>query len=125
MKQLLELTEISIGPVFRWLGFLIELSGALCIATGFFIAVTALIRAHLQGLTASFTPIRLTFSRYLSLALEFQLASDILTTALDPSWQDLGRLGATAVIRTTLNFFLSKEIKEYSEQIEKAHRAAS
>jgi uncharacterized membrane protein len=125
MKELLELAQISIGPVVRWLGFLIELSGALCIATGFVIAVTALIRAHVQRRTASFTPIRLTFSRYISFALEFQLASDILTTALEPTWQDLGRLGATAFIRTTLNFFLSKEIKEYSEQIEKGDRATS
>jgi uncharacterized membrane protein len=56
------------------------------------------------------------FSRYLSLALEFQLASDILSTAVAPSWDEIGKLGATAVIRTTLNYFLSREIQEYRER---------
>jgi uncharacterized membrane protein len=73
-----------------------------------------------QQQTASFTPIRLAFSRYLSLALEFQLASDILTTALKPSWQDLGRLAAIAAIRTALNYFLSREIREYTDKMELA-----
>lgn len=123
MRELLELTELSIGPLVRWVRFLIELTGALCITVGFVLALTALVRAHLRRQTATFTPIRLSFSRYLSLALEFQLASDILTTALEPTWQDLGKLGATALIRTALNFFLTKEIREYSGQIENERHA--
>ena len=72
----------------------------------------------MRHLTASFTTIRLVFSRYLSLALEFQLASDILTTALKPSWQDLGKLAAIAAIRTALNYFLSRESKEYRHKMD-------
>jgi uncharacterized membrane protein len=96
-----------------WLRICIEDVGAVWIGVGFFVAVIGLIRNHLRGDTASFTLIRLTFSRYLSLALEFQLAADILSTAVAPSWQEIGKLGATAVIRTALNFFLSREIREY------------
>ncbi len=58
-----------------------------------------------------FTAIRLTLARYLALALEFQLAADILSTAIAPSWEQIGKLGAIAVIRTALNFFLSKEMQ--------------
>ncbi len=65
---------------------------------------------------SSFTRIRLTFGRYLSLALEFQLASDILSTSIAPSWQEIGKLGATAVIRTALNYFLAREIDEFRER---------
>lgn len=118
MVELLEKAEHLAGPAVRWLRFLIELSGVLCIAIGFVVAVVALIRPHPRGIGVRFTPIRLAFSRYLSLALEFQLASDILMTALEPTWQDLGKLAATAVIRTALNYFLSKEIKEYRERME-------
>jgi uncharacterized membrane protein len=50
--------------------------------------------------------------RYLSLALEFQLGADILATAMAPGWEQLGKLGAIAVIRTGLNFFLMRETQE-------------
>jgi uncharacterized membrane protein len=55
---------------------------------------------------------RLKLSRYLAMALEFQLAADLLGTTVSPSWDQLGRLGVIAVIRTFLNFFLAREIEE-------------
>lgn len=89
---------------------------ALWIAVGFIYAVVELVGAHLRHRTESFTSIRLTFSRYLSLALEFQLAGDILSTAISPTWKDLGMLGVIAAIRTALNYFLAREIREYRER---------
>jgi uncharacterized membrane protein len=59
-----------------------------------------------------FTEIRLTLARYLGLALEFELGADILGTAVSPSWDQIGKLGAVAVIRTGLNFFLSMEMQQ-------------
>lgn len=50
-------------------------------------------------------------ARHLALALEFELGADILGTAISPSWDQIGKLGAVAVIRTGLNFFLSMEMK--------------
>jgi uncharacterized membrane protein len=52
----------------------------------------------------------------LALALEFQLGADILSTAIAPSWEQIGKLGAIAVIRTALNFFLSKEMAQERKQ---------
>lgn len=54
--------------------------------------------------------IRLRFSRWLTLALEFELSTDILRTAVAPTWSDIGQLAAIAAIRTLLNYFLQKEI---------------
>lgn len=48
----------------------------------------------------------------LSLALEFLIGADILKTAISPTWQDIGQLAAIVGIRTVLNFFLMKELKE-------------
>ena len=36
---------------------------------------------------------------WLLLALEFELAADIIRSAIAPTWQDIGQLGAIAVIR--------------------------
>ena len=59
--------------------------------------------------------VRLTLGRWLALALEFELAADILNTAVTPSWSDIEKLAAIAAIRTALNYFLSKEIDTASQ----------
>lgn len=59
-----------------------------------------------------FTELRLTLAQYLALALEFELGADILGTAISPSWDQIGKLGAVAVIRTALNLFLSMEVRQ-------------
>jgi uncharacterized membrane protein len=54
--------------------------------------------------------IRLGLGRWLALALELLLGADILRTAVEPSWDEIGRLAAIAAIRTALNYFLQREI---------------
>jgi uncharacterized membrane protein len=54
--------------------------------------------------------IRLELGRWLALALEFELAADILRTAVAPSWNEIGQLAAVVVLRTALNYFLQQEI---------------
>lgn len=65
-------------------------------------------RQNYQAMTAS----RLHLGHTLSVALEFLIGADILKTAISPSWQDIGQLAAIVGIRTVLNYFLSKELKE-------------
>jgi len=110
------LAEQTLISIVRNLRLATEAMGAFWIAVGFVHASAALVLELLRRSTGNFTSTRLMFSRYLSLALEFQLASDILSTSIAPSWQEIGKLGATAVIRTGLNYFLSHEIREYREK---------
>lgn len=49
------------------------------------------------------------------MALEFQLAADIVGTIISPTTAHLIELGAIAVIRTFLNYFLNKELLEQRE----------
>jgi uncharacterized membrane protein len=58
---------------------------------------------------------RKVFGGWLVLALEIQLAADIVGTIVSPSTAHLIELGAIAVIRTFLNYFLSKELKEETD----------
>ena len=68
--------------------------------------------------------VRLDLGIALALSLEFLLAADIAATAVSPSWNAVGKLAAISAIRTFLNFFLEKEVKELAkERLEKAkHR---
>jgi uncharacterized membrane protein len=52
------------------------------------------------------------FGTWLLLGLEFELAADIIGSVVSPTWQDIGELGAIAVIRTFLNYFLERDLKE-------------
>jgi uncharacterized membrane protein len=61
--------------------------------------------------------IRLELGRSLALALEFQLGADIAQTALDPNLRDFLSLGAIVILRTILNFFLGREIKEEADRL--------
>ncbi len=59
------------------------------------------------------------YARWLVAALTFQLAADIIESALTPTWEDIGRLAAIAVIRTFLNYFLGRDLAEETEEVEK------
>jgi uncharacterized membrane protein len=96
----------------------VEACGAAVIVTG---ALWAFVRFVVVGLrdreAGAFVPVRLTLGRFLALGLEFQLASDVLRTAVAPSFRELGQLAAVAAIRTALNYFLAKEIAEERRQL--------
>jgi uncharacterized membrane protein len=51
------------------------------------------------------------FGMWLLLGLEFALAADIIGSVVSPTWQDIGELGAIAVIRTFLNYFLERDLE--------------
>ena len=57
------------------------------------------------------------YSRWLVAGLTFQLAADLLHTAIAPSWDDVGRLAAIAGIRTFLNFFLERDLEAREEEV--------
>ncbi|MEO6734014.1 MAG: DUF1622 domain-containing protein [Ferruginibacter sp.] len=56
--------------------------------------------------------IRVSFGSSVAVALELLLGADVLATAIAPSWDDIGKLAAIAVLRTALNYFLGRELKE-------------
>jgi uncharacterized membrane protein len=115
-----EQIEGQVQASVEWLRLMVEALGALVIAAGVLMVILALARHAVTSREASFTPIRLSFARYLTLALELQLAADILSTSVAPSWERIGKLAAIAVIRTGLNFFLSREMKDESTSAEPA-----
>lgn len=103
--------EMIVNSV-SWLRLAVETIGAVIIAVGILVVAYAIIKNYAEHQLKDFNKIRLVLGRYLALALEFQLGADILSTAIAPSWEQIGKLGAIAVIRTGLNYFLMKEVRE-------------
>jgi len=74
--------------------------------------------------------VRVQFGSSVAVALELMLGADVLATAVAPSWNDIGKLAAIAVIRTALNYFLERELRHINkekmkttEQLENRQRA--
>jgi uncharacterized membrane protein len=94
-------------------------------AMGLIIIVIGTIEAFIRSVQAVFTPpaagelfrnAYLRYARWLVAGLTFQLAADIIGTSVVPTWDEVGRLGAIAVIRTFLNFFLERDLAEAEQR---------
>ena len=66
--------------------------------------------------TISKESVRVQFGSSVAVALELMLGADVLATAVAPSWNDIGKLAAIAVIRTALNYFLERELRHINKE---------
>jgi uncharacterized membrane protein len=101
--------EAAVIAAASWLKLGIE---AVSVAIILAAMLVALVRLLGQGVGRKTGDVRMGLARGLSLALEFQLAADIVGTAISPDWDQIGKLAAVAAIRTFLNFFLQRELGE-------------
>lgn len=105
-----EATEPAISAAVQWLRLAVEAVGAAVIGIGVALAVYQLVAHFKNEQSTNFNRVRLTLGKYLALALEFQVGADILSTAIASGWEQIGKFGAVVVIRTLLNYFLTKEL---------------
>jgi uncharacterized membrane protein len=98
---------------------LVESAGAVVIFVGAAIAFVRFLDAAVRHRHEPhrFVAVRLGLGRYLALGLEFQLAGDVLRTAVAPTMPEIAQLAAVAAIRTALNYFLGRELKAEQEQL--------
>ena len=104
LSEALRLVAQTIATLVEGVGVAI-VAVAVVLATARYLASLAARRQLLPS-----DVVRLGLGRSLALSLEFLLGADILRTAVEPSWDEIGRLAAIAAIRTALNFFLQREI---------------
>src|SRR5579872_5269056 len=104
--------EETVMHAVLWLKLAVEVAGAAMIGAGMLAGTVCWIGEIRKASKDVFGEPRLRFARFLQMALELQLGADILSTAVAPTWDQIGKLGAIAVIRTALNFFLQRELRE-------------
>ncbi len=104
------------------LKLLAEVSSVALIGAGLVVALYFLIRTIITEQKRQYIKLRLSLGRFLVVALELQLAADIIGTAIAPSWEQIGQLAAIALIRTFLNYFLNKEIETEEKEKKEAEK---
>lgn len=90
----------------------VETAAALVITYGAIEALVRLIPALAGGPRGRRREVWRRLGVWLLLGLEFELAADIIRTAIAPTWTDIGQLAAIAAIRTFLNYFLELDIEK-------------
>lgn len=112
--------EAIFSSVAAYIALLIEGAAVLLISIGAVEAVVRSVGSVMQG-SAGFDQrkmIWLRFAMWLLLGLEFELGADIIRTAIAPTWNEIGQLGAIALIRTFLNWFLQRDIDRSPRTVE-------
>lgn len=89
----------------------VEACGVLVIVLGVARAVVRYLVAFVKPGQVSARSLRLQLGYCMVMGLEFQVAADILKTALSPAWNDILLLAALIGMRTLLNYLLEIELK--------------
>ncbi|MCF7844436.1 MAG: DUF1622 domain-containing protein [Kiritimatiellales bacterium] len=107
----LEFVSDAIASTLGYIGVAIIIYGAL---KGFFhFLYSAITRVgHIPH-------IRIEFAKHLSLGLEFLVGKDIIGTIVNPSWDELGKLGTIIVLRTVVALFLDYELEKMEKNLQK------
>ena len=106
MEELAKTMTIYISHVLEIAAAAVIAAALIYLIIGFLQSI-ARIRNSITALSA-----RVHFGSRVAVSLELLLGADVLATAVAPSWDDIGKLAAIAIIRTALNYFLGKELKE-------------
>jgi uncharacterized membrane protein len=103
-----------------WLALISEPVIAAIDAIALLVILLGTLEVSVTVVRASFRPLGdqlarrawLRYARWLVAALTLQLAADIIETSISTSWETIGRVGAIAVIRTFLNYFLERDVEQ-------------
>lgn len=109
--------EDALHTFAEWLALGVNLVAMLAVAFGAAQATYGLVWAMSHSATENqLRQIWLNFARWLVAGLTFQLAADIVETTIAPTWDEVGKLAAIAVIRTFLNYFLDRDMEKIRER---------
>ena len=100
-------------------GFLIptvELCGAVVVAIGVLRALVLYLISLFRTRWMRVSTLRVQLGQSMVMGLEFQVAADILKTALAPNWNDILLLASLIALRTVLNYLLEFEIRSLNAE---------
>lgn len=103
--------EVVLEPVVT----VIDLVGAGILVVGFAESLILAVRARLAGTAvflAKMAVVRCRLGTYLLLGLEFLIASDIISTIIHPTQEELLAVALLVAIRIAIGYFLGKELAE-------------
>ena len=104
--------EELVHELARTTALAINIVAVVVVAWGVLEAIVALVRGLIANPrnNSALSAVWFAFARWLIAGLTFQLAADVVQSAVTPTWDDLGKFAATAAIRTFLSWSLDRDI---------------
>lgn len=115
MPEFLSAFNIIFDSVGELVVIFLEVISIGCIITGVIASFRIFLGIKKVPSALLYVNVRTKFGGWLTLALDYLLASDIVATTIAPTYEHIIRVGAVALIRTFLNYFLNKDVREMSE----------
>jgi uncharacterized membrane protein len=90
---------------------LVEACGALVIVIEVVRTIIQYLLLCVRRECAEVRLLRIRLGQAMVMGIEFQVAADVLKTALAPTWNDILLLAALIALRTVLNYLLERELQ--------------
>ncbi len=113
--------------VFEWLEITADVVGIAILVIGFIKGIYMFIRLEMDRMMGKkdyeeIFSLRNILGTYIIISLDFLIVSDIIHSVISPVTSELLNLGIIVVLRTSIGFFLGKELNELRKELkEEAH----
>ncbi len=119
--------ENTVYMLFEWVEYIADVVGISILILGFVKGVFVFFKMEFDNITGGDTfddilALRSTLGGYIILSLDFLIISDIIHSVIKPELWELLNLGIIVFLRTSIGFFLGREIMElrHNKKIEQA-----
>lgn len=121
--------ESIVYTIFEWIEYIADIVGISILILGFVKGLIVFFKMEYDNITGGDTfddilSLRSTLGGYIILSLDFLIISDIIHSVVKPELWELLNLAIIVVLRTSIGFFLGREIMElrHNEKEAKAHK---
>lgn len=102
---------------FEWVNIVLNFFSIFVLVWGVLKACVDFVRSEITTkdrfqIARNNTMIKNYLGSYVLLSLEILIAADIIESIINPTFQDILKLGLVVLIRTVISYFLNMEIKE-------------
>lgn len=123
-----EESDSLVYTIFEWVEYIADVVGISILILGFVKGLIVFFKMEYDNITGGDTfddilSLRSTLGGYIILSLDFLIISDIIHSVVKPELWELLNLAIIVVLRTSIGFFLGREIMElrHNEKEAKAH----
>jgi uncharacterized membrane protein len=122
-------SEFPMEFIFEWVEVAADIIGIIILFIGFAKGVYMFLLLELDRLRGKkdyeeLFSLRNILGTYIIISLDFLIVSDIIHSVISPDTKELINLGIIVVLRTSIGFFLGKELNELRKELkEEAHEA--
>lgn len=108
---------------FEWVNIILNFFSIFVLVWGVLKACVDFVRSEITTknryqIAKNNTLIKNYLGSYVLLSLEILIAADIIESIINPTFQDILKLGLVVLIRTVISYFLNMEIKEGMTEVD-------